>query len=87
MPLHPRREYCSFGKVYVCVGTDMENEDMDPGAESPDQFKSSSTNRCSVSQQERAWREVAYDYEIRFCGHCNTTTDIKEANFFGRQVT
>jgi WD40 repeat protein len=23
------------------------------------------------------------DYSSRFCGHCNTTTDIKEANFFG----
>jgi hypothetical protein len=64
----------------------MENEDVDPGAEPPDQFKSSAANHCSASQQERAWREVAYDYEIRFCGHCNTTTDIKEANFFGRQV-
>ncbi|KDR22656.1 WD and tetratricopeptide repeats protein 1, partial [Zootermopsis nevadensis] len=40
---------------------------------------------CPMSQQERAWRELAYDYEIRFCGHCNTTTDIKEANFFGSQ--
>ena len=64
--------------------TDAETEDMDPSAELPDQFKSNSTNHCSVSQQERAWREMAYDYEIRFCGHCNTTTDIKEANFFGR---
>ena len=69
----------------VCMDfTDAETEDMDPSAELPDQFKSNSTNHCSVLQQERAWREMAYDYEIRFCGHCNTTTDIKEANFFGR---
>lgn len=26
----------------------------------------------------------ATDFKQRFCGHCNTTTDIKEANFFGR---
>lgn len=26
---------------------------------------------------------TARDYEDRFLGHCNTTTDIKEANFFG----
>ena len=26
----------------------------------------------------------ATDFKLRFCGHCNTTTDIKEANFFGR---
>jgi len=23
------------------------------------------------------------DFSQRFCGHCNTTTDIKEGNFFG----
>ncbi|VDN10316.1 unnamed protein product [Dibothriocephalus latus] len=32
---------------------------------------------------ERTWREEAVDYEARFLGHCNVTTDIKEANFFG----
>lgn len=37
-----------------------------------------------MSELERLWRLQAYDYEKRFCGHCNTTTDIKEANFFGR---
>jgi hypothetical protein len=77
-----------FGKLSdtrLCVVcTDVDNEDVEPNAESSDQFKSNAANRCSMSQQERAWREVAYDYEIRFCGHCNTTTDIKEANFFGR---
>lgn len=25
----------------------------------------------------------AFDYDKRFCGHCNLNTDIKEANFFG----
>lgn len=29
-------------------------------------------------------RNKAKDYQKRFVGHCNTTTDIKEANFFGR---
>lgn len=38
-----------------------------------------------LSAQEWAWRENAYDYEKRFYGHCNTTTDIKEANFFGSE--
>jgi WD and tetratricopeptide repeat-containing protein 1 len=37
-----------------------------------------------ISEQEKAWRDEANDYTQRFCGHCNTTTDIKEANFFGR---
>ncbi len=38
----------------------------------------------AISDQEKQWRADANDYEARFCGHCNTTTDIKEANFFGR---
>ena len=38
----------------------------------------------SISPQERAWRSQAWDYTSRYCGHCNTTTDIKEANFFGK---
>lgn len=29
------------------------------------------------------WRPQAIDYKETFVGHCNTTTDIKEANFFG----
>lgn len=38
----------------------------------------------NLSDNEREWRGLARDYKLRFCGHCNTTTDIKEANFFGR---
>ncbi len=26
---------------------------------------------------------MAYDYKQRYCGHCNTHTDIKEASFIG----
>jgi WD and tetratricopeptide repeat-containing protein 1 len=40
----------------------------------------------TISDQELQLRANAHDYELRFCGHCNTTTDIKEANFFGRLV-
>jgi WD and tetratricopeptide repeat-containing protein 1 len=42
--------------------------------------------RDSLSEQEATWQSSASDYNLRFCGHCNTTTDIKEANFFGRSV-
>jgi len=38
----------------------------------------------TLSTQEVQFRSEANDYECRYCGHCNTTTDIKEANFFGR---
>lgn len=32
------------------------------------------------------WRSRTLDYSERFVGHCNTTTDIKEANFFGNDT-
>ncbi|XP_050678635.1 WD and tetratricopeptide repeats protein 1 isoform X3 [Leptidea sinapis] len=35
------------------------------------------------SELERQLRSAALDYKYRFLGHCNTTTDIKEANFLG----
>lgn len=38
------------------------------------------------SYEERQLRLEARDYEVRFVGHCNTTTDIKEANFLGKLV-
>ncbi|GFG32356.1 hypothetical protein Cfor_10916 [Coptotermes formosanus] len=60
-------------------------KDIETASASKPDIGNNSSNHCSLSQQERAWREMAYDYEIRFCGHCNTTTDIKEANFFGSQ--
>jgi WD and tetratricopeptide repeat-containing protein 1 len=37
-----------------------------------------------ISEYEQEWRRNIIDYTMRFCGHCNTTTDIKEANFFGK---
>lgn len=41
-------------------------------------------NIVVLSEEEKLWRKCANDFKKRFCGHCNTTTDIKEANFFGR---
>lgn len=37
------------------------------------------------NEEERSLRESAFDYEKRFVGACNTTTDIKEANYFGSE--
>ncbi|XP_054012474.1 WD and tetratricopeptide repeats protein 1-like [Hylaeus anthracinus] len=47
--------------------------------------KDSDINRfpLQISEHEQTWRHNTIDYKMRFCGHCNTTTDIKEANFFG----
>ncbi|XP_048961708.1 WD and tetratricopeptide repeats protein 1 isoform X6 [Canis lupus dingo] len=43
----------------------------------------STSRKDSISEDEMVLRERSYDYQFRYCGHCNTTTDIKEANFFG----
>ena len=40
---------------------------------------------CFV-QEENKFKAKAVDFSERFCGHCNTTTDIKEANFFGNFI-
>ena len=40
----------------------------------------------AANNQEKEWRVMSFDYKLRYCGHCNTTTDIKEANFLGRYV-
>lgn len=62
-------------------------------AVSADEKKGSSSIRFhnfsrkeSIPEDEIILRERSYDYKHRYCGHCNTTTDIKEANFFGRSV-
>ncbi|KAL7296636.1 hypothetical protein TKK_0010055 [Trichogramma kaykai] len=44
---------------------------------------SKQSNDIRTSDYEKEWREKAFDYKMRLCGHCNTITDIKEANFFG----
>lgn len=60
-----------------------ENDDEETSGHA-DTVSSRHRRRLSiVSDQEKAFRAEALDYEQRFCGHCNTTTDIKEANFFG----
>lgn len=41
-------------------------------------------NDFDVSEDEKRLRADSFDYELRFLGHCNTTTDIKEANFLGK---
>ncbi|XP_068633873.1 WD and tetratricopeptide repeats protein 1 isoform X2 [Battus philenor] len=42
-----------------------------------------SEEHLPTSVLERQLRAGALDYSRRFLGHCNTTTDIKEANFLG----
>lgn len=40
----------------------------------------------TITETERELRNTSVDYDYRFIGHCNTTTDIKEANFLGNKL-
>ncbi|ESO93249.1 hypothetical protein LOTGIDRAFT_189887, partial [Lottia gigantea] len=67
-----------YAKSHAC-----EALDRDIKAEIYSQTDAEKQQAVTISEQEKQWTSQAYDYEYRFCGHCNTTTDIKEANFFG----
>ncbi|XP_022295341.2 WD and tetratricopeptide repeats protein 1-like [Crassostrea virginica] len=69
-------------KAAIYSKTDSEDK-SESSPEKPESFYPSVKRSTSISDQEACWRALAYDYEARFCGHCNTTTDIKEANYFG----
>lgn len=47
--------------------------------ETPDESEESEI----ITDDEKYLRKDSFDYELRYIGHCNTTTDIKEANFLG----
>ncbi|CAH1955482.1 unnamed protein product [Acanthoscelides obtectus] len=49
----------------------------DPASEEKERF----LRRVDEAEQKK--RMESLDFEVRFVGHCNTTTDIKEANFLG----
>lgn len=63
-----------------------ESEDDVSSSTSGNSLRSYVSMPSGISELEKGWRASAYDYEYRYCGHCNTTTDIKEANFLGRLV-
>ncbi|CAH8669044.1 unnamed protein product [Schistosoma haematobium] len=42
-----------------------------------------SCNRMWIEEDERERRKNAIDFSASYIGHCNSITDIKEANFFG----
>lgn len=72
------------GNVCIVKGDNAPSPTSSAASHSPTSRWRDSTSLDATSEQERTWRSAACDYELRFCGHCNTTTDIKEANFFGR---
>uniref|UniRef100_A0A0K2TAQ6 WD and tetratricopeptide repeats protein 1like [Oryzias latipes] n=1 Tax=Lepeophtheirus salmonis TaxID=72036 RepID=A0A0K2TAQ6_LEPSM len=44
----------------------------------------SSEGGFELLEDEENLRTNASDFKKRFCGHCNTSTDIKEASFYGQ---
>ncbi|XP_022089925.1 WD and tetratricopeptide repeats protein 1-like [Acanthaster planci] len=66
--------------VFSMCDSDSSTSDKEKAETSP---RRRWNNPDRISDEERILRSQAYDYAERFCGHCNTTTDIKEANFFG----
>uniref|UniRef100_A0A336M5V5 CSON010588 protein n=1 Tax=Culicoides sonorensis TaxID=179676 RepID=A0A336M5V5_CULSO len=68
-------------------GVLMLNKDIESAMEKKDTngngTNGNTTDPIEISENEKLWRSTARDYKERFVGHCNTKTDIKEANFFG----
>lgn len=65
------------------AGDDNDDETViDNSDESGTNGRTSKRNPMFL-EYEQEYKNNAVDYMKRFCGHCNTTTDIKEANFFG----
>ncbi|XP_041352477.1 WD and tetratricopeptide repeats protein 1-like isoform X2 [Gigantopelta aegis] len=86
---HFKTKFPDYAKSHACEALDRDIKaaifsctDVEVGASKSDET-SNKRRAPTLSEQEKVWRNKAYDYEFRFCGHCNTTTDIKEANFFG----
>ncbi|KAL0275580.1 UNVERIFIED_CONTAM: hypothetical protein PYX00_003392 [Menopon gallinae] len=89
-------EHCACKDIYSSQKCGVSSDDEDAasstatttenseGCKSPKSPKDS-YSVYNLSEQEKYWRDNACDYETRYCGHCNTTTDIKEANFFGSE--
>ena len=71
------------GFTFPCSLPPEEKKGAGGGGGGPVRLRSTS-RKDSISEDEMVLRERSYDYQFRYCGHCNTTTDIKEANFFGR---
>ncbi|XP_046570882.1 WD and tetratricopeptide repeats protein 1-like isoform X1 [Haliotis rubra] len=88
---HFKSKFPDYAKSHACEALDRDIKAAifswtDPGEEKESGKGDEGGNRRGtpvISDQEKILRDTACDYEFRFCGHCNTTTDIKEANFFG----
>ncbi|XP_075709560.1 WD and tetratricopeptide repeats protein 1 isoform X2 [Rhinoderma darwinii] len=66
----------------IRVALFSKNENQDDKKGSSVRLRSGG-RKDSLSEDELLLRERSLDYKHRYCGHCNTTTDIKEASFMG----
>ncbi|XP_076670185.1 WD and tetratricopeptide repeats 1 isoform X2 [Andrena cerasifolii] len=74
-----QQKFPNYTSNSACKALNMDiQEAIDSGRESD-----VSQSMLQISDYEKEWRRNTIDYKMRYCGHCNTTTDIKEANFFG----
>ena len=48
--------------------------------------KTNAKKSKSLFKQCKRLQMAANDFKLRYCGHCNVATDIKEANFLGEYV-
>ncbi|XP_055637700.1 WD and tetratricopeptide repeats protein 1 isoform X2 [Toxorhynchites rutilus septentrionalis] len=77
------KRFPSYAKNH---GVLMLDKDIEAAIEKQKQRQRERTQEAETdqfSENELAWRAAALDYKDRFVGHCNTKTDIKEANYFG----
>lgn len=74
-----------FPKSANDIGVKMLMKDISSAMESEkgDNNANRDRTRLIYTDKEIQLRTTAKDYKDWFVGHCNTTTDIKEANFFG----
>ncbi|PIK59155.1 putative WD and tetratricopeptide repeats protein 1, partial [Apostichopus japonicus] len=78
-----RRAVFTMKESELSSEMEAERPSSSASSSSPSLGCSSPIRDIHLSEHERFFRTKAFDYQERFCGHCNTTTDIKEANFFG----
>jgi len=81
-PVNPALSQYSAANFLRSENQDGEPMDSDDSEEEAVNY-SSDPERKSLSNQEVLYRAKARDYSERYLGACNTTTDIKEANFLG----
>lgn len=75
-----KEKFPSFAKNSACKSL---RKDIKEAICKSKESGASKSSELKISEYEKEWRKKAIDFNIRLCGHCNTTTDIKEANFFG----